>query len=137
MLLNTPEKLSRWMTENFCYVGLYKKEHELTLPQVMFAKRSGNCGDFTVFAFDILQKNGYEPYMMTIQISLDSPYNHGICVFQTENKYFILNNGILQGPFQTLEEIAKRHNKNWRRYLLFDNITDFFNFQNPIVTVCQ
>jgi hypothetical protein len=134
-VLNTPEKLSEWMLENLCYDSMYGKEHAPLEPEELFVNRSGNCGDFAAFAFDILRKNGFSPLIMALQISLNDPNNHAVCVFKRNGKYFIINNGILQGPFGSYEEILRAHQKNWWRYLLFDTIQNAFGFKDPVAEV--
>jgi len=119
--LDTPEKLSSWMVENIIGESTYEHEKETgviytPLPDEVYEIKRGNCRAFAVFACYILQYHGYEAKMLGIKVDSDESMNHVVCAYAHDSLLYAINNGWIEGPYHTYEEIASNHHEDWSRY---------------------
>lgn len=133
--LDTPEKLSEWMDMNFTYVSKYMMPVGDQTPSDTLQKRTGNCMDFAIFSFYILKQNNYNPLLFNIQLSNDSSKNHIITIFKKNGKLYKIDNTVLKGPFKDYEELARVHDENWWKYIIYDTIENAITKENPVTTV--
>ena len=123
------------MLINLEYVSKYGMDVGDQTAQDTYKLRTGNCLDMSIFAYHILTNNNYEAYIMFIQLSASSPKNHAICVFKDQGKIYTINNSHLTEGFDSYEAIAYKHDPEWWRYLLFNNMQSAAEFKNPILEV--
>lgn len=119
--LDKPEKLSQWMIDNIEWESTYEREKETGVrytspPDETFKIRRGNCRAFAVFACYILQYHGYEAETLSIKVESNERYNHAVCVYHYDGLLYAINNGRIEGPYQTYEDIASNHHEDWSRY---------------------
>ena len=135
--LDTPKKLSQWMVKNITSESWYEREKKTGViynpsPEETFETRSGNCRVFAVFACYILQHHGYEAEILTIKVASDERKNHVVCVYTNSNgSFYTINNGQLQGPFQTYEDIAFDHHPDWSKYTIHHSWEDYQKSKGP------
>jgi len=135
-LLDNPQKLSRWMLDNTRYESEYEKWREtgvdyIAPPEETFNSRVGNCADFAVFAFYVLESHGYDPELLRIAVESDISKNHVVCVYQSSASLYTINNGIIEGPFTTYEDIAFEHDETWSQYDVYYSWNKFQEFGYP------
>ena len=119
--LSNPELLSVWMSNNLQGISRYEEYKETginitTTPDETFQNRMGNCSDMSIFACYVLQYHGHQTEILSIKIESDESRNHAVCVYHHDDLLYIINNGRIEGPFQSYEEICIHHDDNWSSY---------------------
>ncbi len=132
--LNTPEKISSWMQANLSYVSKYGRETGDQDAKKTFDLGTGNCFDMAVFSYFLLERNGYKPRLMVIQLSNNDPKNHIVTVFEKSDAFFTIDNTELHGPFADYAAIAIAHDAKWWRYGIFNDVKKAAGFSDPIVS---
>ena len=100
--LDTPEKISDYMIENFTYE--LHPTYAIS-PYVLWQTKKGDCNDFSTFGVFIADYHGYETYQIKINLK-NTLYCHYIAVYNeglwsfTDNQYYYYG-------YDTFEEIVK------------------------------
>jgi len=129
-LLDTPEKVDKWLANNFRYDwGLVRRNqrtnwnsfyefwvHGIQYPIDTYYRRSGVCNDAANFAGYTLNKAGYKVKILTAykEIPPRTPTDvHTVCAFRDKGKWWVCGDtrnhfGLgIGGPFTDLKEAAK------------------------------
>jgi hypothetical protein len=102
-LLDTPEKVSSWVEQNIGYKG--EDVNEYAPAWVIFKRGYDDCDGFATIQSYFLKANGYDAW--NIGIAIETPYGHNVCGYKENDKWLVLdNNGIMRGPFESLEQLA-------------------------------
>lgn len=133
--LNTPEKVTEWLTENFTYdreflervISTKYRSHEdfwekaIKLPIETYYDRKGICHDAANLAGYALSKAGYKVAIVTSFFKISDRIGcmtHTVCAFQRDGKWWVCadtrarkskgEKGVrnVEGPFNTIKEIA-------------------------------
>lgn len=99
--LDTPQKISAYLTENFTY-----EMHLLyTPPPYQFwLNKKGDCNDFSTFAIFVANYHGIETYQIHIYYS-NTSFSHFIAVF-VEDRLSFLDNWIYNYGYDSFREIV-------------------------------
>jgi len=129
-LLDSPQKLSRWMMDNIKYESGYELWKEtgvqyIAAPDETFENRVGSCAEFAVFACYVLEYHGLEAEILRITVESDPSKGHAVCVYQSSGSLYTINVGRIEGPFETYEDIAFDHHKDWSRYKIYYSWGDY------------
>jgi len=117
--LDTPEKISDYMLENFTY-----KVYDFTAlsPYELFLYKKGDCDIFAKFGVFIADYHGYETF--TIHIFDDSFYSHYVAVYNEDIWYSITDGRYYYFGFDNFEEIVNYvydiRDKVWTKYIVYD-----------------
>ena len=117
--LNTPQKISDYMLENFTY-----KAYDFTAlsPYELFLYKIGDCDIFAKFGEFIANSHGYETF--TIHIFDGSFYSHYVAVYNEDIWYSITDNQYYYFGFENfkeiVEDVCRRRFKVWSRYIVYD-----------------
>lgn len=119
--LNTPQKISDYMIENFTY-----KVHTLWNPDpyTLWKIQEGDCNDFVTFGIFVADYHGYETYMIKI-FRPNSFIKHTIAVYVEDICYSITDVQNYYYGFDTFREIVDWDSDNftfldWRKYIVYD-----------------
>ncbi|MFC1955073.1 transglutaminase-like domain-containing protein [Chloroflexota bacterium] len=128
--LNSPQKLSQWMMDNIKYESHYELWKETGVqyidpPDETFENRVGSCGEFAVFACYVLKYHGLEAEILGITVESDPSKGHAVCVYQSSGSLYTINVGRIEGPFETYEDIAFDHHKDWSKYKIYYSWGDY------------
>lgn len=120
-LLNTLQKLSQWMINNIKYESHYEIYKEtgvqyIASPEETFNSRAGCCAEFAVFAHYVLGCHGYDAKILRIVVESNPSKNHVVCAYESSGSLYTINVGRIEGPYQTYEDIAFNHDKDWSQY---------------------
>ena len=111
--LDTPEKLSEYMRENFRYK--YTEGHISYPPEEFFYIKEGNCKDLATFGSYVLKQHGYNVKIMCLKMSGDLIGQHAITLIDENggNLTYITNNAINNQLFtaESLDEILAQESK--------------------------
>ncbi|MBA7552545.1 hypothetical protein ES705_45113 [subsurface metagenome] len=126
--LNTPQKVSDYMMENFEY-----ELHNLWTPTPYFLwkRGKGDCNDFATFGVFIAHYHGYETYQIIISY-IDASTKHMIAVYVEEELSFTDNRSYHYG-FDSFREIVEFDckyfpDKEIKKYIVKD-------YENNIIEV--
>ena len=122
--LDTPEKLSEWMIDNIEYESHYETWKETGVnyrasPEEILESKVGCCAEFAIFACSVLEHHGYEAEILTIAVESDPSKGHGLCVCHSSGSLYTISVGRIEGPYQTYEDIAFDHHKDWSKYSIY------------------
>jgi hypothetical protein len=129
-LLDTPEKVDKWLANNFRYDWQLVRRnqstnwnsfhdfwlHGIQYPIHTYHRRSGVCNDAANFAGYALDKAGYKVKILTAyrKIPPRTPSDvHTVCAFKEKTKWWVCGDtrnhfGLgIGGPFTDLKEAAK------------------------------
>jgi len=140
--LNSPELVSLYMKNNFQWISdltLYGKENYWADARKTFDKKKGDCEDHAAFAVHCLLNNGYylcrsslpatnvasvlNIVKRTSNGTLD--WGHAVALYTEDNSFWFIDTnsgrklGLINGPFDTLEEVARSIYPYWTEYILF------------------
>jgi len=79
----------------------------------------GCCAEFAIFACSVLEHHGYEAEILSIAVESDPSKGHALCVYKSSGSLYTNNFGRIEGPYQTYEDIALDHHKDWSKYSLY------------------
>lgn len=72
----------------------------------------GDCDDFTMVAYRLLEEIGHKPQMLSL-VPLKFWVSHVVCVFKEEGKYYYIGTEGLQGGFHNIDDI-----KDFKDYIV-------------------
>jgi hypothetical protein len=131
------------MRNNLTFMYDEPDQNRFQNAQETFTRGGGDCEDSAMFAFEVLNRNGWT-FMgngwqdsgnwaggFNVQwVETDPRGGHAVCLFKASGQplYYIDNDiqqlGIIRGPFGSIEEvvadISGRSNGEWRWYEFFD-----------------
>lgn len=120
-LLDNPEKLSQWMTENLNYDLQWRgwlTSKGRPSPEMLLGHK-GASSHFAMFACAALEHHGYETEILSIAVQSFPSKGHTLCVYHHAGSLYTINVCQIKGPYETYEEIAFDHHKDWSRYSLY------------------
>lgn len=124
--LNTPEKISDYMLNNFIY-----EAHNFYIPDpyTLWKIKKGDCNDFATFGVFVANYHGYETWQIKIYFKCTID-NHRIAVYKedgglsfTDNQYY---NRYLPDffRFNNFRDIVQHNSgitlKVWTKYIVYD-----------------
>jgi len=118
--LNTPEKISEYMQENFEYE--YHPYNALS-PYRLWKTKKGDCNDFSIFGTFVANYHGYETYQIEIKLK-NSLYTHWLAVY-VEGDYSFTDNQFYFYGYETFKEMVEKSCQDnicreWTSYKVFD-----------------
>lgn len=128
--LSSPMLISKYMEDNIVYdkdIAIGKGHYQA---EKTFTYKKGPCSWQAAFGYYCLAKNGYhyndfEDFQDDSSCILSayegdsltwSDDGHVTCLYNKNNTFYLINNGRLQGPFNTIEDAATRTWRNWEHY---------------------
>lgn len=129
--LDTPEKIAAWMRSNFTSVSKYGQETGDQTPDDSLRKKSGNCLDQAILAFELMKRNGVQVVIEFVQLSANDPRNHAVCVFPRGGKLYKIDNFEIAGPFNDYRDLAQKYDAAWWRYAIFASWEKAAEFKDP------
>jgi len=119
--LNTPEKISEYMQENFEYK--YQPLKALS-PYQLWKSKYGDCNDMACFGHWVANYHGIETYQIEIKLK-NSFETHWLAVYVEGDYYSFTDNQIYFYGYKTFREIVEKScNDNicyeWTSYKVFD-----------------
>jgi len=117
--LDTPEKISDYMLENFTY-----EIHDFTAqsPYELFISKVGDCDEFSDFGVFFADYHGYKTYQ--IEIFDNTLFQHYIAVYDEGIWYSITDNQNYYFGFDNFREIVDYvcyiRLKIWTEYIVYD-----------------
>ena len=72
----------------------------------------GDCDDFSMVAYRLLEQLGYNPKLLTL-VPLKIWISHVVCVFKEDDKIYYISTEGLQGSFNDIQEI-----KDFKNYII-------------------
>ena len=117
--LDTPEKISNYMLENFTYEihDFYSPD-----PHTLYLTKKCDCNDFSTFGIFIADYHGYETFQ--IKIYDNTLYQHYVAVYNEDIWYSITDNQYYYFGFDNFKEIVDYdcyiRNKVWTKYIVYD-----------------
>jgi predicted transglutaminase-like cysteine proteinase len=143
--LNSLELVSLYMQNNFQWISdltLYGREDYLAGPKETFDKKKGDCEDHARFGVYCLTKNGYKMSSLSLQYETDAvselyvrkrtsdgklDWGHAVTLYKKDNSFYFIDTGqgqkmgLINGPFNTIEEVARSISPYWTEYSLFND----------------
>lgn len=117
--LDTPEKISNYMKDNFEYGLVYNFKTQT--PIELYNNKKGVCDDFAMFGAFIANYHHYETF--TVQIFDWSFYSHYVAIYN-EGIYSITDNQNYYFGFWDFKEIVDFvcfiRDRVWRKYIVYD-----------------
>jgi len=115
--LDTPEKISKYMKENFTY-----ESHSFYIdPYTLWKIKKGDCNDFSTFATYIAHYHGYETWEIRIIYEKTSHrlgvYKEGNYLTFTSNQYYYTN--YYNNFLNIVNSYCLSHNKVWKSYEVY------------------
>jgi len=98
--LKRPAWLANYSEKEFTYINDTKQFGERDYwqsPQEMFARKKGDCEDFTAFHYAVLKEHDYNP---EAYIVLLPDAGHALCIFQDKGSWWTMDYSIF-GPYDT------------------------------------
>lgn len=112
-LLSTPELVSMFMRNNITYTLEWDKiagGNEYVPAKTTYERGSGKCVGHAILQCYILEKNGWDAYM--IGLSIESRLGHNVCGVNINNKILVLDNeGKIEGYFENISDITKHYSE--------------------------
>jgi len=133
-LLDNPEKLSQWMTENLTYDSQQRGWTTTTgrfSPEAILRRKGEGYVEFAIFACAVLEHHGYEAEILSIVVASDPDKAHTLCLYHSAGSLYTINAGGIEGPFQTYGDIALNHHKDWSRYSLYYSWSNYQQLGYP------
>jgi len=84
--LDTPEKICRYMQENFAWEYHFSNYSPYQLWLANTKTKAGDCNDFACFGVFVAHWHGYETYQITIKLKGQN-IGHALAVYVEDNKY--------------------------------------------------
>jgi predicted transglutaminase-like protease len=115
----TMQKLSVWIESNIWYTREPKGQDNWQSAEETFKLKKGDCEDFAILAMYVLDKKGYQTYLLSVWNDLEG---HAVLVISFNNDYYVMNNGHLTRTWAThLAEVPKEigYGKKYDRYHYF------------------
>jgi len=111
--LNSPRVLFPYMLDQIKIIPEpYGTNYEQSAIET-FDKMGGDCEDHAEFARYCLKNNGYEAYMLIYPLPTSRPMKHAVCLCKENDLlYFIDERGIIDGPYNTIEDILRYRSKD-------------------------
>jgi len=121
--LNTPEKIGKYMLENFTY----KPYNWISLtPYELYIRKKGDCNDFSNFGVFIADYHDYITYQ--IKIFDNTLYTHYVAVYNENIWYSITDGRYYYFGFDSFKEIVEYvcniRLKTWSKYIVYDYWND-------------
>lgn len=111
-LLSSPQLVSLFMSNNISYTLQWDQMaggNEYAPAWVTYERGSGKCVGHAILQCYILEKNGWDAFMIGLSIESDV-VGHNVCGVKTNGKILVLDNeGKMEGYFNTLPEIARHY----------------------------
>jgi hypothetical protein len=114
--LNTPDFVSQFTHNNITYDAAFAQQACAPLggvtcyfpSWVIYQQGKDVCRGFAIFQSYILEKNDFDAYMIGLSIE-SSTFGRNVCGVNTAGKILLLDNGWIEGYFNTLAEIAQHY----------------------------
>jgi len=122
--LNTPEKISEYMQENFEYIlNLWSAYSPYQLWLLNIQTKYGDCNDMACFGIWVANWHGIETYQIEIHLK-NTLCTHYVAVYN-EGCYSFTDNQFYFSGYKTFREIVEKScNDNicweWTSYKVFD-----------------
>lgn len=124
--IDSPKKLSKFMTKNFKFVedqDNFGKVDYWQSPAEMLASKKGDCEDYALFADAALTDLGYESQVVSIYGT--NGFAHTVAVYKQEGKYRVFNDGRLyKYDTDSLEEALSKIYREWQWAALTERRND-------------
>jgi hypothetical protein len=123
--LNTPEKISNYMLENFEYEPHIKN---ILTPYELYLIKKGDCDDLSNFIRFIANYHNFETYQIKIFYK-NTVYYHAIAVFKENNRYnFSDNQYYFLVNYDNFFDIVQLNSRRihfyygyiWTKYVVYD-----------------
>ena len=117
--LKTGKVISEFMLQNIHYTSRAKGERDESRkhgyswkrPAETFVDKYGFCYDLSALSLYALLKNGYSDAKLMFACWGDwgnkSSTGHFVSFFKENGKYFVINNGRFQGPFDSINQVER------------------------------
>jgi len=131
--LNSPALVVSYLEDNF--IDIRKPSRYPSVSEV-FSNMSGDCDEYAILATYILEKNGYEAYILEVGFNkwweeCNCWLMHDVCVYKENGSYYCIDSILHKsgsnptGPFNSIEEICSQLPSrcgatDWTQYQLFD-----------------
>lgn len=102
-----PEGIARAVAERVTYFNdpLGGVLDYVAAPAVTWARRRGDCDDFSYLTAELLRRAGVASWLATY-VCWRVPRSHVVCLFRDASGYGLIDQGLLRTGFPTLEEAA-------------------------------
>ncbi len=102
-----PEKVCAEITERVTYLidPWHGVVDYVTAPALTWARRYGDCDDFTYLVAEALSSLGYPAWIVTY-ITWNLYDSHTVCVLRVNCKYLVFDQGLRGGEFETVGDAA-------------------------------
>lgn len=134
--LNSPSLVSIYMEDNIAYDSdeliRIQQGHgaRVANPTETFKRRKGVCNEQARFALRCLLANGYKyndfehhkdraACVISAQ-SRDDPIGHDTCLYVENGAFYIIDNGLIRGSYDSVEEAVEATKANWYQYRFMD-----------------
>ena len=109
--LDTPREVARSAANNLVYEA--ETENEYLPAHLIWERGADDCDGFAIFQCTILEAKGWDAKM--IGLSIESAEGHNVCGVEVPwEGLLVLDNGWIEGPFESLEEMARFYvEKGW------------------------
>jgi hypothetical protein len=139
--INSPYLVAEFLKDNIPYdisILIYDEDEsaEYRDPEEVYEDKTGICADHAALAFEALIANGYryetsfEGDKIACRVLLfreRESSGHAVCLVYENGKFYLINTGVLpasepgtrlEGPFDTVEELAESAFEDWDCYML-------------------
>lgn len=113
--LQTPEAIVRYMWRHFSYENdrtYLGREDYWQFPEELLTSQRGDCEDFSLFAYELLKKNGIPSFLLSLY---SRGYGHTVCVFKENGLYHAIDGvRVTHHGTGTLEELFTEIYPFWK-----------------------
>jgi hypothetical protein len=114
--LNTPDTVSQFTHNNITYDLVYAQQACQALggtvcyfpARTIYGHGADVCRGFAILQSYLLESNGWDAYMIGLSIE-SATVGHNVCGVNIGGKILVLDNGWIEGTFNTLAEIAQHY----------------------------
>jgi hypothetical protein len=112
--LSSPESLESFMKKNFRYVkdtALFDTDEYWQSADEMLLRKAGDCEDFAVFAREVLERNGYAAFILSLYWDDNA---HTVAVFEKDGMWGIFNlDKLSYVSAHSMEDLGKAVRRSW------------------------
>jgi hypothetical protein len=114
--LNTPDTVSQFTQNNITYDLAYAQQACQALggtvcyfpARTVYEQGADVCRGFAILQSYLLESNGWDAYMIGLSIE-SATVGHNVCGVNVGEKILVLDNGWIEGTFDTLADIARHY----------------------------
>ena len=138
--INSPYLVAEFLKDNIPYdvsILIYDNDEPARYrdPEEVYKDKTGICADHAALAFEALIANGYsyetsfeeDKIACRVLLFKQRYTGHAVCLVYENGKFYMINTGVLrasdpgtrlEGPFDTVEELAESAYNDWDCYML-------------------